>query len=348
MSQECRRPLKILIAGAGRHDWHEAAWACALRDLGHDVTTFVTAPMVDSFSRRLSERFLCGSFIDKVNEALMAAADEVAPDVFVGYRALLVTPETVEAIGKRHGSRLVCYQNDNLFGPLRTKAYWRLFRAAIPSFDLHLVYRESDIPRYKRLGANRVRVLRSHYLPWLHRRLEPPSGHSIDVGFYGHCENDVRIRLLDGLMRTVPARFSVRGSGWKRFGKGRPWESLDTSEVQGEAYVRAINKTKIALVFLSRLNEDTYTRRVFEIPASGTFMLCERTRDMLSLYEEGREAAFFDSEAELIEKVRHYLARDAEREAVARAGEQRARESGYDIHSRMRSWLADLEPSSIR
>jgi spore maturation protein CgeB len=335
--------LKIFIAGAGRHDWHEEAWGAALRRLGHEVTLFATAPFVQSLLDRLSERFLRGPLIAKVNEALLRAADRAKPDLFIAYRALLVTPRTVETMGRLHRARLVCYQNDNIFGPLSGKAYWRLFRRSIPAFDRHLVYRDSDVLHYEQAGAKSVRVLRPHYLPWLHRRIADRASKPIDVGFYGHCEDDGRVEVLDRLMRAVSAKFSVRGSGWAKLGRGKAWAGFDTREVQGEAYVQAINDTKIALVFLSKLNADTYTRRVFEIPASGTLMLCERTHDMQALYREDREAAFFDSVAELTEKVRYYLAHDEERETMARAGEQRALQSGYDIYSRMRSWLSEFE-----
>jgi len=118
---------------------------------------------------------------------------------------------------------------------------------------------------------------------------------------------------------------------------------MDTHEIQGEDYVRAINGAKIALVFLSSLNEDTYTTRCFEIPACGTFMLSQRTDDLLTLYEENKEAVFFSSSEELVDKARYYLAHDRERQRIAEAGWRRCITSGYDIYSRMREWLAYVQ-----
>ena len=45
---------------------------------------------------------------------------------------------------------------------------------------------------------------------------------------------------------------------------------------------------------------------------------------MLSLFEVGRELATYRDAADCVEKVRHYLARDAERESIAAAGCARA------------------------
>ena len=64
-------------------------------------------------------------------------------------------------------------------------------------------------------------------------------------------------------------------------------------------------------------------------------MLAERTDDHQRLFEEDREAAFFDSEEELSHKIRHYLAHDAERSAIARRGRERCLRSGYSNAERL-------------
>ena len=338
--------MKILIAGYFSAFWHEGAWCRALRELGHDVIEFPIKPYFSNkLLGRMQDRFMVGPAIGRVNADLLRAVGEAKPDVVLCYRALPLKAETIRELtsDRTHNRLVVCYNNDNAFGELGEKAYWRLFKKAIPQYDLHLAYRDSDVPHLEQ-GAS-SHVLHPHYLPWLHRSL--PKGETeewqSDICFLGHFEPDRRQNELDTLMKNVPAHYRLHGSFWDQNSQSMAWQGMNTTELQGEEYVKALNAAKIALVFLSTWNADTFTRRVFEIPACGTMMLSQRTETMRSLYTEDKEAIYYDSAEELVDKARFYLANDTLRENIAKAGHKRCIDSGYDIYSRMREWLAVVD-----
>ena len=54
-------------------------------------------------------------------------------------------------------------------------------------------------------------------------------------------------------------------------------------------------------------------------------MLAERTDTHLALFQEDVEAAFFDSDAEMIDKVHFYLQHEEIRQRVARAGYEKVK-----------------------
>jgi hypothetical protein len=157
-------------------------------------------------------------------------------------------------------------------------------------------------------------------------------------------EPDLRIECLSRVTRA--------GLKCKIFGGNAEWRSALPRDVyqtlqpifhvRGSDYRRALCASKIAACFFSKWNRDQYTARSWEIPACGVFLLSERTPAMQEFYCEGKEAEFFESPEEFMDKVEFYLQNEGARKKIAAAGYARVIASGNDIYSRMRQWLADV------
>jgi len=356
--------LKIAVVGDWHSQVHEAAVFDAFKHLGHDVSAFkwhayfqATNGAAGRLWRRLQNKFLIGPIITRINRDLLRHILESRPELLFVYRGTHITAATLQAIRRAVPSCiLVSYNNDDPFAPGHPDWLWRHFLAAIPHYDLVLAYRHHNLDDFRRAGARQVELLRSWFIPERNHPValstEDKTRYGCDVVFVGHYEPDQRLACMEAIAQ--------RGWQFRLFGPGYDWDpiirrspalrsQIPVCLVWGEDYNRALCGARIALCFLSKLNRDTYTRRCFEIPATGTMMLAEYTDDLASMFKEGEEVEFFRTQEEMMIKIDHYLNRDTKRLAVAEAGRKRVHADGHDVVFRMRqvlAWVSELRELS--
>lgn len=136
-------------------------------------------------------------------------------------------------------------------------------------------------------------------------------------------------------------KVTIFGGGWDTAPNWVQSSSLDIQNriIRNEEFLDVLHKSKIALNFLRKFNDDVTNTRSFVIPASGAFMLSERSNAHKKYFIEGKEAEFFSTQEELLEKVQYYLTNDEEREKIASNGLRRAQTSGYDYHSQLQKMI---------
>jgi len=75
--------------------------------------------------------------------------------------------------------------------------------------------------------------------------------------------------------------------------------------------------------------------RLFEATGVGALLFTEAAPNLADLFEPGREVVTYECREDLLAKLDHYTADDAERDALARAGQQRTLQThGYDRRMR--------------
>jgi spore maturation protein CgeB len=104
-----------------------------------------------------------------------------------------------------------------------------------------------------------------------------------------------------------------------------------------------LNDAKIALVFLSKANNDTYTRRAFEIAAAKTVMLSKYTNDMASLYKSGEEIFFFKDEGQCLTFIARLLSGPELMETTVNQAYSRLTNDGHEIYNRASELLKEFK-----
>jgi hypothetical protein len=260
---------------------------------------------------------------------IFVRCDEILPGTLTAMRA--VSPASI----------LLAFHNDNPFIAGIRRFTMRHYLASLAVVDLALVYRPGDIPAACGYGARRVEVLPPSFIR--DRHLPTPGGEQNEVVYIGHFEADGREQVVQALLDAgVPVR--VYGTRWEVAQRRNPClAQQDIRQVWGKEYAALLSGAKIALAFLSARNRDVYTRRCFEIPACGSLMMAPRTHELEQYFEDGREAVFWDSAADLVAKVRYFLQHDAERIPIAAAGRARLLRDGHDEYARARQIIGWYE-----
>jgi len=338
------RPLHILYVGQLNDGATCAHRMRVLKDLGHQITPFNVVDYLESghwLVRAIRYRWTVGPGIRKINHDLLAAAKAARPDLIWIDKGQIFWPETIRSL--KQYAPVIHYNPDDPFGLIRHG--WRHFKRAIPEYDVHLVPRAVNVDEYRNAGAKHVARYYWSYHPDIHRPREISQADRQrlggPVGFIGTYEPPRGEAVYHLARHGIDVR--VWGSGWQKFNRSHEHLTLERRSLFDDAYATGLCAFDINLGFLMKANRDLITQRSVEIPACGKFLLAERTSEHLQLFEEGKEAEFFDGHGELLEKTRYYLAHPAERETIAAAGRLRCLRDGYSNHDRLKELLQQVQ-----
>ena len=302
------------------------------------------------YIKKFQNKYLFGPLITRINDELYRVIEVEKPDILFIYRGTHILPNMIRKIKVNFPNTLIVgYNNDDPFSRSAPAKLWRHFLNGIKYYDVMFAYRKKNITQFKDAGCKKVFLLRSWFDPKTNfpKNLtsEEKSKYTSDVTFVGHYEPDGRLEYLEEVVKQ----------GWnlKLFGHGYGWNKVlsqspilktyaPVETVWGDQYNSAINGAKIALCFLSKLNNDTYTRRCFEIPASGTLLMSERTSDLLNMYHEGVDAEFFSSVDEFRNKINDLLSNEDRLNKIATSGLSRVWKDGHDVDSRAKYLLSKI------
>lgn len=351
--------MKILVIGDFNSDIHEEALYRAFSELGHKAMKFAFCEyfkgylaldrgicegnVIRSLYYRAQNKTALGPTINKINKDIIKLCESTKPDLAFFYRSRLIFPETVRKIKYACG-RVAGYNNDDPFSAHYPRYIWRNFMDSIQYYDHIFAYRNKNILDYRSIGYRNVSLLKPYFIKEKNFPVDilPDSCHASDVSFIGHFEDDGRD---DHLMAILEKGINLKlyGPGWRSSKNYRFFaNNLGGIIPLRSEYNLAINSSKIALSFLSKLNNDSYTRRCFEIIAAKKFMLSEYSRDLDDMFKEGLEAEYFRDKKEMLDKIRFYLKNETARRRIEEAGYKRIMLDGHEVMDRAKEVIAVL------
>lgn len=358
--------MKILFLGEIGRGQTSHMRLRALERLGHEVRGVHTVePWSEAswLARHAQKRLQRGSVVNEINRRVLTAARDFKPDLVWAEKQEFLTLETLRAV-KATGARLAHYTPDPYFSLPWKRT--RLMDQAMGAFDVLVFCKRYEQAQYEALGKPLV-YMPLGYCDEVHRPLPSDDPRwSCSAGFLGGWEPR-RERLLHAVAKSG-VDLKIWGGYWDFLADGR-WSlrrqvalgqlagkdhfsfhrdpavaaAHQGGEVYDDDYARALTGSRIGLGFLRTVVPDQHTTRTFEIPACGSMLLADRTDEHRALFEEGKEAEFFGSEEELVEKLKFYTANDTAREAIAQGGARRCVDGRYAYIHRLHDALQHQE-----
>lgn len=313
----------------------------AFEDIGFSVfpvDTGMPSNTLLKFIFRVWRKFGIKSWVYYINKKINNSLTHVQPEIVWVDKGLAVQAQTLLNIKLAFPKVImVSYSPDDMINPNnQTSNYIQ----CIPLYDYHITTKSYNIEELKKLGAQRVVMIDNSYCHHSHKPILLSSAEKNRiggvVGFIGGWEKEREQYLIFLAESGIPVRIWGEWKKNKKFPKNM---LIEGRTAWGDDYARVVSSFDINLSFLRKENRDLQTTRSIEIPACGGFMIAERTKEHLSLFNEGVEAEFFGDKEELLEKVNYYIQHIEKRNKIAQSGLARCIRGGYSNKARLESLM---------
>lgn len=217
-----------------------------------------------------------------------------------------------------------------------------------PCFNWVVTTASSALPKYAAIGYKNVIKSQWACNHYTYLKLDLPMQY--DVTFVGKAHG-IRRQIIYAL-QNAGINVVTWGDGWKNgrasqedmiriYNQSRININLANASMRGkglEKPIRIVEKRSESLGRQMRravgrfydyiLDSDGGERsqikgRNFEVPGCGGFLLTDPADNLSDYYDVGCEVVCFDSQRDMIDKIRYYLAHEEERIGIAEAGYQR-------------------------
>jgi spore maturation protein CgeB len=333
---------RILLVGNFKPQDFEFCWWKWLQEHQYPVFTLDTAIILKKYFRsyiliRLFLRFFRSPVVFFVSRQFMSFVNSFNPNLVLVVSGNLISAHALQTVRNETNATLYHFYGEDFFNSLNTTS---TLREAAYFYDHFFTTKTFNIPELAAIGLHHVSYLPFGYRPNCDNPITIDQTDRMEFGsdlaFIGTWEEE----RATNLAQLTEFNLRIWGASWhradKKLGLGK---AIQNRAVYCDEMSRVINASKINLAFLRKANRDRHTSRTFEIPACGGFQLSERTDEVLSFYNEGKEIECFESIDELKEKARYYLSHEAERQRIASAGLVRTKHSAYSYTDRLNTIL---------
>jgi len=290
----------------------------AVEYLGHQRTSFDDRNFIIPGRVRSKIGFLQQWDLERLNSRLCLLAQEKRPDICFIVGGQRILPATVEQM-KKTGIQVVLWTTD-------VPVDFKNILEAAPFYDQLFCAGSEALDIFQAHGLKNVTLVPFGCDPHYHKQvmLSPAEqkkyGHDlVFIGSY-HPNRGKILEALAGL------DIAVWGPYWQRLPEKSPLKNkVADIKMNYDQWVKIYNASKINIVVHYQDDQvpcHQASPKLFEAMACGSFVLCDRQKDVTQLFKDQYHLVLFDDVKDLREKVGYYLQHDEDRQRIARNGYQ--------------------------
>ena len=312
--------------------------------LVHEIDLKSFYPAADSTVLKLARRALGPALLASYNRRIIETCRSLGVDAFVAVKGTGIKAATIRALNDS-GVVTAIYYPDYHFD------YVGLEPETIREVGLMATTKSFQIDWLRDFRQGRPSVYIPHgYSPLVELVAKDPPAeyeYEYDVAYVGNPSGPKRDLLASVAQANPGRRLVVAGNGWKAAARGTALEPFVLGHpLVGDllADIHRRSRINVAIHMQTPVNGwvDLVSRRTFEIPAYGGFMLHVDNEEVRSFYDVPGEIDVFSDADELIEKIGFYLADAGRRRQMAERAHATA-VPRYGHHWRAQDLARELE-----
>lgn len=281
---------------------------------------------VEKFNNRA--RFFPLEYLNQkiCNRTLIKKVAAYKPDLVFLLKAENIFASTIQIIKDRYGCKLINFYTDNPFTVWNGNSNTHVLQS-LPLYDCFMSWSSMLTPALLSAGSKHSCMFPFAYDQQIFNTTEHNTdiAQQFDVCFIGTWE-PAREAWLTKIIEQLPGvSLAIWGNQWQEQCHNTALKKfLWGPAIYGSSMIQAFRASKIVLNFIRTQNMTAHNMRTFEVPASGSFLLTERTAQQAEvLFKEHESIACFQTPEELIEKITFYLQHSDVRNAITKKGCER-------------------------
>jgi spore maturation protein CgeB len=304
----------------------------------HVINTDLINIELNRLSLSVGWRFKFGPMISSYTRYLMKNISEKSYDVVWIEKGVFIEKKVILYL-RNKAIKFIHFTPDPAF----LYHYSKHFSASLYLYDFCITTKNFEIEYYVNYCCRNLVLCTQGFDATIHKPYVAFESKQFDVSFIGHFEKE-RAMLIQ---KIIDQGFSIvlAGINWGKFARKNNRNRNLTylgSGVYGNDYGRFISNSYFSLGLLSKWIPEGHTTRTFEIPACGTALLTEFNDETKRFFNDS-EVVFFNSDEDLLEKLKYLLNHKFELKELSEKGKRCVNEKGFDYDSIMKNILREVE-----